>query len=383
MVKEICEPRVLIIDDDDMESYAIALEEMGVRALHVTPNELRAAHLDRVDIILIDEFLKVWPDRDKLEDLVGLQVWDGIALSSVLRSYIDRRGRDESVIVRPSNTSVILRTGHLDSLASDSPKCLRSIVVAQQHDLEWVMRKDSDAESSSLNAVVTLANAVAALPPDWSGYNTAGIENWLDLKDRTWRDVAFAQVEDCRPPWSFSATSSSGRKWIAWFAQTILPFATFLVDDLRAAAYFGLKSDALDLMLKDECRFGELLRDCLYTGQMAGFSGRRWWRAGLQSLREVLSGCARDNSADGIADVLGDTLSFDITQFKLGVSYPVFQINEDYEVVPVPIEISQAVRLQPDGWPAYADVPWLALSLVDDSSNDLCRLVVSDDRFER
>ena len=52
-------------------------------------------------------------------------------------------------------------------------------------------------------------------------------------------------------------------------------------------------------------------------------------------------------------------------------------------MVPVPIEISQAVRLQPDGWPAYADVPWLALSLVDDSSNDLCRLVVSDDRFER
>ena len=381
MVKQSCKPRVLIIDDDDMESYAMALETIGVRALLVTPNELREAHLESVDIILIDEFLKVWPDRDKLQDLVGLQVWDGIALSSVLRSYIDGRGRDESVIERPSNTSVILRTGHLDSLASDSPKCLRSIVVAQQHDLEWVMRKDSDADWSGLNAVVTLANAVVALPRTWSGFSTAGIADWLDLGERTWRDVALAHVEDCRPPWSFSASSSAGRKWIAWFAQTILPFATFLVDELRAAAYFGLKRDALNLMLTDASRFGVLLRDCLYTGQMADFSGRRWWRAGLQSLREMLSACASDNSADGIADVLGNTLSFDISEFKLGMSYPVFQINEDFDMVPVPIEISQAVRLQPDGWPVYADVPWLALSLVDDSSNSLRRLIVSDDRI--
>ena len=58
-----------------------------------------------------------------------------------------------------------------------------------------------------------------------------------------------------------------------------------------------------------------------------------------------------------------------------------FQIDADYNVVDEPLEITEAVRLQPDGWPSYADDPWLATTSID-AEDSLAKLIVIDDRAD-
>jgi hypothetical protein len=161
--------------------------------------------------------------------------------------------------------------------------------------------------------------------------------------------------------------------------QSILPFSTFLVDDLRAAAYLGLRADALDALIADGSSLSSRLEAVQYAGQLDKFSGRRWWRSGVVALRDELliesGGRGAIDAAARLSEMRGGSLD------ELGLAYPVFAINEEYEVVKDPVEITSAVRLQPDGWPAYADDPWLGRKDLEDAP-DLARLVVLDDRAD-
>ena len=65
------------------------------------------------------------------------------------------------------------------------------------------------------------------------------------------------------------------------------------------------------------------------------------------------------------------------------VNDPVLVIDLDYRVQPAPIAAQGAVRLQPDGWPAYAEDPWYPLDDIpsDDEGSRMSSLVIRDDRF--
>lgn len=377
------ELRVLIIDDDDMEAFVALLRSRGLSALHVTPDELEEAHLEDVQVVLVDEYLNKWDRRESVVDAVGLYVRDGIALAAVLRSHLDNRGPAENVLAAPKDTSIVLRTGRLDVLAAGTPRYMQPVIVSRQHDLEWAVRKEDGGTEAAIAAIEALASAVLTLPKQWNGIGTEGLCDWLGLGDQAWKEAALEQIEECRPPWSVLAASSAGRKWIAWFLQRILPFPTFLIDDLRAAAYLGLSGPALDVLLENEGIVGELLQSSLYVGELSKFGGRRWWRAGIQEIRRFVISESHSPNHEDFFDALCRVSERDLTDYRLAVRYPVFEIDDDYNVVKDPIEIENAVRLQPDEWPSYADFPWLDRRTLADCSTDLKKIIVIDDHNEQ
>lgn len=369
-------PFVLIIDDDDQDSFAFELESLhGVEAAHTYPDEINYEDLARANLILVDEFIEDWPTRKSVQNQPGLYVRDGIALSGVLRATLDGRGPSPTTRPNPSRTAIVLRTGHLGTLAAGTPAFMRPMAVAGRHDLEWVTEKGA----TTAKEFALLASAAAELPHSWDPSNPAEQLDWLQLPDTKWRARALAQIEQCRPPWSVLAASSAGRQWLAWFCQKILPFPTFLIDDLRAAAFLGLTVEGLQDLLKGDSTVVESLGACTYRGQLSEFPKRRWWRAGISSVRQELLSRTTDHDSADIANRLielhGSSLS------TLAVSTPVFPIDTEYKTLDEPIEIRDAVRLQPDGWPTFADTPWLAFSELENEP-ELQKLIVLQDREE-
>ena len=370
-------PFVLLVDDDpSQEAFALLLSQQGVEAKHVLPDEVSTEDLTRANLVLIDEFIETWPGRDKVKDNLGLFVRDGIALAGVLRSALEGRGPSSENPPIPKNTALVLRTGHLNVLAAGTPGFVRPMAIASRHDLEWV----SEKREISASTVASLARATAALPADWSNPSDPAAQiEWLGLAEKPWLDQALAQIEICRPPWSVLAATSAGRRWLAWFLQRILPFPTFLVDDLRAASYLGLKPSALDALAGGNSRLAGPIKAALYTGQLAEFSGRRWWRAGIAAVKGLALEAADGRNADDIARAIVTIHGSELEQ--LALSQPVFQIDADYRVVAEALEVSDAVRLQPDDWPSYADDPWYETALAGNEPS-LDALIVIDDRAD-
>lgn len=368
------QPFVLVVDDDpNQEAFALLLSQHGVEAKHVLPDDLTTDDLDRASLVFLDEFIEDWPGRDAVKDDPGLFVRDGVALAGVLRSHLEGRGPSSGTPPTPNNTALVLRTAHLDVLAAGTPGFIRPMAVASRHDLEWVVEK-----ASSVASLASLATAAASLPGDWSNPTDPVAQlHWLGLADQPWRETALAHIEQCRPPWSVLAATSAGRRWLSWVLQRVLPFPTFLVDDLRAASYLGLKPSALDAIADGASPLAEALKEAEYTGQLATFAGRRWWRAGIGAVKAQALETAEGRMADDIARAIAALHGSDLDALEL--RHPVFQIDADYRVVDEPIEITDAVRLQPDDWPTYADDPWYATASVG-TDPALDALIVIDDR---
>lgn len=364
---------VLIIDDDEAQAaFALEIEDLGVSASHRLPGEVSKSDLDHASLIIVDEYFESWPERDRLKLGPSLDVRDGIALAAVLRAHLEQRGYD-LMDGRPSRTSIVLRTGKLPRLAAGIPKALWAVAVSGRYDLEWVLQK----ERASAEDVVELTKATTRLPTAWDPEEIGPVAAWLGLDDSSWRGLALDQIEACRPPWSTLSETSDGRVWLSWFLQRILPFSTFLVDDVRAAAALGLEVGAFMEVVKGDSELARTLDAVRYTGELQSLAGRRWWRAGIASLRDELLSQQGLSRKDGIGDAVQKVHGGPLR--RLEVMNPVFTIDADYFVDPEPVEIFDAVRLQPDEWPSYADDPWL-------SANDrgqipsLDKLVVLEDR---
>lgn len=374
------QPFVLLVDDDPtQEAFALLLSQHGVEAKHVVPDDLTADDLNRASLVLIDEFIVHWTARDAVKDQLGLFVRDGVALAGVVRSALDGRGPSHETKPTPRNTALVLRTGHLDVLAAGTPAFIRPMAIASRHDLEWVVEKTA-VTAATLAPFAALAVAVAALPTAWSNPADPSAQlEWLGLDKQPWRDDAVAQIELCRPPWSVLAATSAGRRWLSWFLQRILPFPTFLVDDRRAASYLGLKPGALDEILGGTDQVAQVLKEAEYRGQLATFAGRRWWRAGIAAVKKLALETAEGRMADDIARALVALHGSELQ--TLDLRHPVFQIDPNYNVIDEPLDITDAVRLQPDDWPSYADDPWLATASID-AEQTLAALIVIDDRVD-
>lgn len=367
-------PFVLFIDDNDQELWVHQLAALGVEAAYRHPQELTFEDLNRATLILVDEFLEDWPERAAYEDQPAQFVRDGIGLSSLLRSHLDGRGAAQGSTRSPSRTAIALRTGDLDRLARGIPSAVRAIAVASRHDLEWVFEKSTAAPEH----FISLAAAAAELPNTWDPADPTEQVQWLDLRTETgWYARAVAQIERCRPPWSQLALADAGRPWLGWFLQRILPYATFLIDDARAAALLGLDVGSFKEVASGANPLSERLARVLYTGHLHDIAGRRWWRAGVQHVSHDLLASAEEDSSQSLAAsasvLAGEELD------AINCDDPVFVIDEQYRVSPVPISAQDALRLQPDGWPVYADPAWLA-SADAELEPTLRALVVLDDR---
>lgn len=344
------EARVLIIDDTPGRHRLLPQGDVKFRILD--PGDVDDSSLDDIDLVCVDEYLgDEWAAtiETRVHDLPALKNGDGLSVAAALRSrarLADRAGEP--------GFAVALFTAELGKLSEDLPTPWQEPLTASMHDLEWVFRFESGPAAFG-DRVAELAQASRSI----IGINVSESgDSWLGLGDEAWADLARAQIDDCRPPQNALAQSTSGRSYLRWLAQRVMPYPTFLLDDVYAANMMGIdvdtfKSDAVQALLASQ--------NAKYDGPLStSFLGRRWWRAALQHVLDGAGASAWDDPGEKGA-ALSAAIGSPIT--PLAAANPVVCYGPRGEVVALDAESSECVRVQLDGWPLYADEAWVLLDV--------------------
>lgn len=359
------EVRILIIDDTPERHTLVPQGGAKFQVLH--PLEVDDSSLDGIDLICVDEYLgPEWAAeiQRRVSDLPALHNSDGLAVAAALRSrarLADRSGAP--------GFAVALFTADLGKLSEDLPEARQEPLTASMHDLEWVFRFERGPASFG-DRVEELAYASRSV----TGIDAAANgDSWLGLGAEAWSDLARAQIDDCRPPQSALAQSTSGRSYLRWLAQRVLPYPTFVLDDVYAANLMGIevavfRSNAIQTLLASQ--------NAQYNGPLReSFLGRRWWRAALQHILDEVGGSAWDaphEKAEALSRVVGSVIT------PLGAVNPVVCYGPSGEVVAMDAEAEDCVRIQLDGWPLYADEAWAQLDVAR-TIPEIRALVAHDD----
>ena len=365
------EPSILFIDDrpDEMPGYSDGLQGMAkAEVLH--PAEITQGQLDSADLVLIDYRLESWPTRDNATEM-GLKPMDGLALAAVLRAhtYVNHRA--------PSPVAFGILSAHLPELAGGLPPRHREHMIARAHNLEWVFQK-STPRQDLIRQFVSLANAVKDLPPEWPVDRPEDarvhLKTLLDLPDGDWTERAVEEIEECHPPIHELSEWTHGLELLRWLLHRIFPHPCFLLDTHYMAARLRVTHTSLVAAL--EGKLGTALKPIEYSGILSAFPGSRWWRSGVESwLWEVTGQQSFDANTvrASMKELIGNDLMA-ATQDE-----PVICIDRNYETTNEFADARDAVRLQPDDWPPYADQAWTTIKLA--SEDPILRsLVVERDR---
>lgn len=360
--------RVLIVDDTPERHILLPHGDVNFQVLH--PLEVDDSSLVGVDLICVDEYLgSEWATeiQQRVGDLPALHNADGLAVAAALRSRARLADRSGEL-----GFAVALFTAELDKLSENIPRARQEQLTASLHDLEWVFRFESGPAGFG-SRVEELAYASRSI----TGIDVAAKgDAWLGLAQEPWADLARAQIDDCRPPQSSLARSTSGRSYLRWFAQRVLPYPTFLLDDVYAAHLLGLEAASFRaepvqrLLEHHHARYGGPLG--------AKFLGTRWWRAALQHvLTEVGTSLWEEPSekAEALSQAVGVELR------ALEATNPVVCYGSDGNIIATDAEASDCVRVQLDGWPLYADEVWVRLDVA--RTDPAVRALVAHDDLSR
>ena len=363
-------PQILIVDDDPerIESslrHELALANANGVVRH--PRDVTRDDLANCTVIVVDHYLDDWSERDCQPP--AMQPADGFAVAAVIRSQLPADS---------PGPAIAILTGRLAELAGVVPVKAAEYLLAWQHDLEWVFSKGGEVALAP--RLIAMSRAVAKLREMW----TRPLElddlaaDWLDLQDVEWQAVALEHVLLTSPPMHAVSTQTAGASVLRWFLHRVLPYPTFLTDIFWTATRLGVTADWLEEELQTDNGLSVQLSGCRYSGAFAGFSGRRWWRAGLANLiAELSDGQPFDRTAlqDGIRRVASTKPDF-LTEER-----PVLAVDPKTMEPTQIVEVDLATRINPDGWPVYADDAW---ALVADARDipEIADIVLDQSRLE-
>lgn len=360
-------PRVLLVDDraDTARGLLSSIEDQAeVRVLG--PEDVVVDDLYDADLVLVDHFLDDW--LAAYEEGPSVRPLHGVALAGSLRSYVDGLGIPADEVDLATATAFALVSAELPRVGALLPDDMREHAIARLHNLEWAF--DKNAAASLGPQVLSLARAVQRVqesgkkePRDGRSY----LAELLGLSSESpWLVEAQAEMFECHPPVFELSQSTKGLAPIRWLLHRILPYPTFLIDATHAANRLGISTSSIELIADSQ-----VLADAEYRGVLSDFIGRRWWRAGLEQSIWQLTDGRRKPLVEAINDAVNASVE------PLDESNPVVVLDGDYHSAGV-VSGAQAVRVQPDDWPPYADAAWMAVSLIEDEP-DLRRLVVDAD----
>lgn len=157
-------------------------------------------------------------------------------------------------------------------------------------------------------------------------------------------------------------------------AHRILPYPCFLWDEHYLAAGLGLPLPVLQKVFAGDSELRRLLDSVTYSGILSVFLGRRWWRAGLEAFLWDITQAAAEGAepSDAILRLAG---------LKTEALAPrsVVVTGPDYRPLEHTVSAEDAVRIQPDDWPPFADDAWTTLELARENDR-LGALVIEPDR---
>ena len=354
-------PSILIVDDAPesvQQQFSLLAEDAeAVLADVLHPADLEADQLQDANLILVDYRLDNWPERDSHASL-AMKPETGLSLAMVLRDHLDRSAEAGS-------TAIALHTALLNEIRGRRLAAKTAHhVVAQLNNLEWIFEKPGTSQGSKFaadqfNEMVLLARAVQELPSRWPNCASGSIDEVRRLLDmdregrsftRCWREVL-----ECQVPVHELTAQGHGIRFVRWILHQILPYPTFLRDRNWVAARLEITVDALQEVLDDgRNRLAKDLDSMRYTGILSRFLGERWWCGALEDYAWELVGGGtghRENLHHALSELAG-------SQLCRTVPNPVVCLNADLQPDTEFAPPSEAVRLRPDHWPAFADFAW-------------------------
>jgi hypothetical protein len=250
-------------------------------------------------------------------------------------------------------------------------------VLARVHNVEWVFRKEKTYDA---NQLVELARAVQQLPDEWpvDGAKTReAVTKWLALNlDADWSERAWLDIEDCHPPFHGISVHTRGIAFLRWMMHRILPYPTALTDSMQLAARLRVDPVSLRAALEKSGKLRTWLQPAAFCGQLAGFLGQHWWKAGINALLFELS-AGRSGDIDGLQRKVLDLGEGDLV--AVSAAQPVVVIDRNLSPLASLCPIEDAVRVQPDDWPSFASPAWMPIQAVRDDQS-LASFVLEDDR---
>ena len=349
-------PRVTIVDDEP-ETLGILPDELrpSVNVTVVSPADVTEDVLERTDLLLVDLRLEDWPERDNTQ-WIAQRPRDGLALASVLRSNCDFQERGSPV-------AFAVYSAHLRDLCGRHRFEKREHTIARANNLEWVFPKRGSTCGVELPAQIrSLADAVRRLPTEWPTDDSAKtcslVNGVLGLKESlNWYQTAWEDIRSCRPPIHELSHWSHGLAVLRWLLHRILPYPGFLYDELSLACRMRVSVDSLQAELATASRLAKLIKKCEYKGILTGFVGTRWWKCAIDDL---LWQETKGNSLDAAQVTKALQMSAETDWRPLGIEQPVVCIDSTY--APYDIHpIDNALRVQPDNWPSFADQAWTTI----------------------
>jgi len=358
-------PTILVVDDElqDARILAQAIGEKAADVIPRTPDAFTHTDLQRADLVLVDYELSAWAGAR-----AGLTCPpNGLALGAVIREQVNQ-------LPRGTVTGVALHSGKVEEIAGRMPAELRGFALARLNNLEWIFQKGDPTVAAG---VLSLAHAIQRLPRPWPenpGKAVVRLHELLALDPGgDFFQTAAADVSACHPPIHELSENTHALAVIRWLAQRILPYPAFLTDAIGLAARLRLPEDELKRLLSGSSKLTTALLDVQYTGVLCDLYGPQWWRAGVDGLAFRLTDGAGgvDRLQTALARLAGRKLNFLDHE-------AVAAIDDSYRPHDV-IPVSQALRLQPDDWPPFADDAWAPRGLLAESPT-LRGLVVPSDR---
>lgn len=364
---------IVYVDDEPDALLALATEEQLKRIQTLkfdpTPDAEPLAAPSSEKVWLFDFFL-VAPAPGNDTDENGLSLFQKWKVTAC--------GRPTTALV----------SSDLERAVGQSPGPVeRHHIVAQRHGVEWV----GDKSDETLRRIVTLADAATkigiGLKPTVERHG-AGVYEIEQLvfdvlgvpREAEWARSAERQIDRARPPRAVLGTSSSAvaRKVIAWLLTHVLPYPSFLLTDAQAA--LRLQIDAKSFREVAD-RIGSFTADelagsfdaSLYDGPLAGFLGRRWWRAAIDDFAWHISEAGEDYRSR-FQEFAGE-----IALKWLDQPEPVLLSNADLIETDETADASECVRVTDEDFPADVDAAWVR---IDEAIGDrlLAAKVVFEDR---
>jgi hypothetical protein len=368
---------VLFIDDReavarDGLSVQFSSADIDWRLLH--PEEVEQEDVDRADLVIVDYFLDDWPERDEVLSSSRSPI-DGLAVAAALRSTQLPKLNERTTTTRPPRpVAFALWSANLDQAAFELPQYVLPHVFSRENNLEWVFRRNDLLTPEGVQQVATLAEAVVFLSSlEWLDLEPAEVlSRMLDLDaSNLWSSIALEDALACRPPVNELGPRTWGLSVLRWLLHRVLPYPCFLMSEVEIAARLRVERLWTDT---DSSPLFASLRPVEYTGVLAGFSGRLWWRAGVEDwIWQQLGNDA--SSTQNVAD-LAKTLG---AQTERVWRQPVQLVDENLRRLPQLAEIADTVRIRPDDWPVYADDAYADRETVR-RSPDLLEIVDPADR---
>ena len=356
----------VLIDDNASPALTGLRDALGRRAIKelpypasFDPEELPATKkaINGAAVLLVDDNLRDDSDRQASQ----FEPRDAAGLLANLPSILDSAPKESARVIFTADLDRLCRPVTGTDKASARG---REHVVARQNDVEWVLAKGEAARpkfQKDLRVLLELRSAVLkARKLDFADPLEALLQ-LMSVPKARWRERAIEQIESLHPPLQ-ALESGDVLAGLRWLLHIALPFPGCLCEFRDLA--LSLRIDPK--WLRGERKFSDNLAASLsqvrYRGALSNFQGPRWWRAGVDSLVWKDSK-GRFHDKRVLQQIAAKWLRVDSKDLKLiDVEDPVLVVDEDFRRLDSVKDISNAVQIQPDDWPAAVEQPWIEIA---------------------